>query len=307
MVCGRRGGPAARSMLSPPTRLLPVTAPLEHPPADPPAMAGLLDRIRRAQRPPLHALTPAEARAAYDSRRRGAGPAARRCPGAGPDSARRRRPRHCRPGCTPPSHDRLPVLLYLHGGGFVIGGLETHDSLCRQLALRSGGAVLALDYRLAPEHRFPPPSTTPGPHCTGWPAPAPHALGLDGRRWPWAATAPAARWPRWRPACPRHRPAAGAAAADHAGHRGPPTRLAPAVRQRLPAGRGHHRLVLRPLHRPPPPRDWRFAPLLADEVDGVAPACVLLAECDPLVDEGLAYADRLRGRRAGGTGAGAAA
>jgi acetyl esterase len=40
--------------------------------------------------------------------------------------------------------------------------------------------------------------------------------------------------------------------------------------------------------------DWRFAPLLADDLDGVAPACVLLAECDPLVDEGLAYADRLR-------------
>jgi acetyl esterase len=41
-------------------------------------------------------------------------------------------------------------------------------------------------------------------------------------------------------------------------------------------------------------RDWRFAPLEADDLDGVAPACVLLAECDPLVDEGLAYADRLR-------------
>jgi acetyl esterase len=40
-------------------------------------------------------------------------------------------------------------------------------------------------------------------------------------------------------------------------------------------------------------RDWRFAPLEA-EVDGVAPACVILAECDPLVDEGIAYADRLR-------------
>jgi hypothetical protein len=41
-------------------------------------------------------------------------------------------------------------------------------------------------------------------------------------------------------------------------------------------------------------RDWRFAPLQADDLDGVAPACVILAECDPLVDEGLAYADRLR-------------
>jgi len=41
-------------------------------------------------------------------------------------------------------------------------------------------------------------------------------------------------------------------------------------------------------------RDWRFAPLEADDLEGVAPACVILAECDPLVDEGLAYADRLR-------------
>ena len=40
--------------------------------------------------------------------------------------------------------------------------------------------------------------------------------------------------------------------------------------------------------------DWRFAPLLTPDLDGVAPACVILAECDPLVDEGIAYADRLR-------------
>jgi acetyl esterase len=40
--------------------------------------------------------------------------------------------------------------------------------------------------------------------------------------------------------------------------------------------------------------DWRFAPLVADSLHGVAPACMILAECDPLVDEGVAYADRLR-------------
>lgn len=49
----------------------------------------------------------------------------------------------------------LPVLLYVHGGGFVVGGLDTHDPPLRQLAHESGWAILAIDYRLAPEHPFP--------------------------------------------------------------------------------------------------------------------------------------------------------
>jgi acetyl esterase len=55
----------------------------------------------------------------------------------------------------PDSTDDVPVVVYLHGGGWVLGGLDTHDGLCRLLADRSGCAVLAVDYRLAPEHPYP--------------------------------------------------------------------------------------------------------------------------------------------------------
>src|SRR5258706_2662587 len=48
-----------------------------------------------------------------------------------------------------------PLLLYFHGGGFVIGDVDTHDPICRYLAARSDWTVVSVDYRLAPEHRYP--------------------------------------------------------------------------------------------------------------------------------------------------------
>jgi acetyl esterase len=49
----------------------------------------------------------------------------------------------------------LPVVLYLHGGGYVLGGLDSHDDVCAELAEQAGVGVVAVAYRLAPEHRFP--------------------------------------------------------------------------------------------------------------------------------------------------------
>ncbi len=256
-------------------------------------MAGLLDRIARAKRPPLHALTPVQARAAYQAGAevldlpRAALPLVRDLLVPGGDGSPR-------PARLYSAHlHPQPALLYLHGGGFVIGSLETHDSLCRQLALRSGCAVLALDYRLAPEHPFPAAVDDT------WAAldallHQPQAYGIESLRAIGGDSAGGTL---------------AAVGALHARDRGWPLSLQLLITPGTTAhaDTGSHRLFGQgflldaatiawmfdhtiPYHHRP---DWRFAPLNAD-VDSVAPACIILAECDPLVDEGLAYADRLR-------------
>src|SRR5690606_1935404 len=57
----------------------------------------------------------------------------------------------------PTDQKALPVIVFVHGGGWVFGSLESHDASARQLARESGHAVLAVDYRLAPEHPYPAP------------------------------------------------------------------------------------------------------------------------------------------------------
>ena len=256
-------------------------------------MAGLLDRIQRVRRPPLHALTPAQAREAYAAAAEvldlPRAPLARVQALTLPGGDGLPRPARLYAGST----EARPALLYLHGGGFVIGGLETHDSLCRQLALRSDCAVIALDYRLAPEHPFPAAVddtwaalqaliASPQAHgiqclcavggdSAGGTLAAVAALHARDRGWPLALQLLITPGTTAHADTPSHRLFGQGFLLDAA-------TIAWMFDHTLP----HH-------HR----RDWRFAPLEA-EVDGVAPACVILAECDPLVDEGLAYADRLR-------------
>lgn len=260
-----------------------------------PRMAGLLERIRRANRPPFHTMPAHEARRAYEAaaevldlpRARVAEVRDLHLPAADGTPLRARLYR--------PSDEARGTLLYLHGGGFTVGSLETHDSLCRQLALQSQASVVALDYRLAPEHRFP---TAVDDAWAAMRRLADEAasFGLDGNRLAVGGDSAGGTL--------------AAACAIHARDLGLPLRLqlliTPGTAARADSASyhlfGHGFLLDRTTvdwffdHYIDADRrhDWRFAPLEAEDLDGVAPACVLLAECDPVTDEAVAYADRLR-------------
>jgi acetyl esterase len=260
-----------------------------------PRMAGVLDRIRRANAPPFYTLGVPEARAAYVAASevlevpRAALPRVEEISVPAGDGASLAARLYA------PTRERLPVLLYLHGGGFTIGNLDTHDCLCRQLALRSGAAVMALDYRLAPEHRFPV-AVEDAWAAMAWLATHSADLGLDGTRLAVGGDS------------------AGGTLAAVCGLHARDTGLALRLQLLITPGTAaalqssSHRLFANGFLLEAAGiewffdhyidrnarHDWRFAPLIADSLEGVAPACVILAECDPLVDEGVAYADRLR-------------
>lgn len=259
-------------------------------------MQGVIERMARARQPALHSLTPAGARAAYEK-------------GAGvlevprPDLARvEDLTIAARDGVAlparlyAPSGGRLPVLVYFHGGGFTVGSIATHDTLCRVLARKGGCAVVSVGYRLAPEHRFPTASDDAWDAVRAVAREA-AALGLDGTRLAVGGDSaggtlaavcgvmardeglPLALQLLFYPGTTAHQ--------DTASHR----RFAagPLLDEALIAW-FFGQYVRTPADR----EDWRFAPLNADDVEGVAPAWIGLAEADPLVDEGIAFADKLR-------------
>jgi len=258
-------------------------------------MAGILEGVRRVNRPPFHAMTVAEARAAYVAATEVL---------EVPRAALQRIEEFDLPAADgtalparlyAPSREALPMLLYLHGGGFTIGNFATHDSLCRQLAMRAHVAVVALEYRLAPEHRFPC-AVFDAWSAMQWLRERGGTLGLDPTRLAVAGDSAGATL--------------AAVCAIRARDLGQALRLQVLI---TPGTAAHadtasHKLFANGFllesagiewffehyidrHQR---TDWRFAPLLADALDGVAPAILILAECDPLVDEGIAYGDRLR-------------
>ncbi|MGA8785049.1 MAG: alpha/beta hydrolase [Polaromonas sp.] len=261
-----------------------------------PAMRDVLSRMARAGRLPFHALTPAQARAAYEA---GSGvleiskPILARVEDFGIPA---------RDGLAlsarlyAPSFEHLPVLLYFHGGGFTIGSIATHDVLCRQLSHLAGCAVVSVDYRLAPEHKFPAAANDAW-DALQWLSAHAENMGLDAARLAVGgdsaggtlaamcavlardAGLPLALQLLFYPGCAAHQ--------DTPSHR----KFAQGfVLEEKSITWFFNQYVRSPADRD----DWRFAPLNAPDVDGVAPAWFGLAECDPLVDEGVMYADKLR-------------
>ncbi|MEK9950947.1 MAG: alpha/beta hydrolase [Curvibacter sp.] len=261
-----------------------------------PAMHQLLDRMARTRQLPLHALTPQQARQVYEM-----GSGMLDIPGH--KLARvQELAIPTRDGATiaarlyAPTQERLPVLLYFHGGGFTIGSVATHDALCRHLSHLAHCAVVSVDYRLAPEHKFPT-AAHDAVDALQWLAREAGALGLDGSRIAVGgdsaggtlaivcaieardAGLPLALQLLFYPGCAAHQ--------DTPSHK--------TFAEGFVIGEAQITYFFNHYVNSPADReDWRFAPLLAHDVDGVAPAWIGLAECDPLVDEGVLYADKLR-------------
>jgi acetyl esterase len=261
-----------------------------------PQVVELLERVARSPLPLYHTVPPHVARRLYRDTRAALSPPppevaeARLMVFRGAIAARAYRPLHC------DRNEALPCLVFFHGGGWVIGDLDTHDVLCRSLANGARCAVFSIDYRLAPEFPFPAAvedcvaatsfifsnakALKVNPGCV--------AVGGDSAGANLATVV--------------------ALSLRDAGGPAPCFQLLiyPATDQRCELGsharngegylltkdsiayfRGHY------LPRRADWTDWRASPLLAPSLAGLPPAFVLTAGFDPLLDEGRAYAERL--------------
>ena len=261
-------------------------------------MRSVLERMARVRRKSMHELPPREARAVYEASADVLELPRRPLPRAldlhvpADDGT----PLPARLYSSADSRDGAPgVLLYLHGGGFTVGSVDTHDILCRELAALSGWAVLSLGYRLAPEHRFPVAADDAWAGLR-WLAEQRTSLGLADAKL--AVGGDSAGGTLATVNAIRARDAGLPLALQLLFYPGTAARQDSDSHRRY--GRG---LVLEAAHiefffdqyiAASDRDDWRFAPLIAPDLEGLAPAWIALAECDPLFDEGIAYADKLR-------------
>ena len=188
-------------------------------------------------------------------------------------------------------HNPRGLLLFFHGGGFVIGDLDTHDEPCRQVALESGATVLSVDYRLAPEHPFPASIEDAWIVLQKLHA-EPELYGSDQI----AVIGDSAGGNLAAVLAILARDAGIDLAMQILVY--PMTDVldeSPSMREN---GQGEYVVTEDVIawfasHYRPDATDWRASPMLAESLEGVAPALVITAQYDPLRDQGIAYARRL--------------
>jgi acetyl esterase len=263
-----------------------------------PQVQWLLDLVKQADRPMLDSLSPPEARKQFDETMPAldAKPAPMaevrdlQAPGPhGPIPLRFYRPEGA--GAAPG-----PLLVFYHGGGWVIGGLQSHDAVCRALAAKAHCRVVSVDYRLAPEHKFPA-AVDDAFAALQWIAGNAAAFGADAKRI--AVGGDSAGGNLSAVVAQLARAAGGPALCFQ-------LLIYPATDLR--GGTASHRDFAEGYFLTSQLMRWFFghyvrteadkadllaSPLLAKSLAGLPPALVVTAGFDPLQDEGKAYAERL--------------
>jgi len=191
----------------------------------------------------------------------------------------------------------LPGLMYFHGGGWVIGDLDTHDVLCRQLTAEAGVTVVNVDYRLAPEHKFPAAADDAWA-ATRWTVAHASEFGVDAGRLAVGGDSAGGNL--------------AAVVALQARYTGatiiklqvlvyPVTDVAAESRSYQDFSEGYmltresmRWFTAHYLAAAGQANDWRVSPLRASSHAGLPPALVVTAGFDPLRDEGAAYAAKLQ-------------
>ncbi len=200
----------------------------------------------------------------------------------------------------PGAREPAPMLVFFHGGGFVFGDLQTHDSFCRMLCRSAASHVLAIDYRLAPEHPFPA-AVEDARAALAWAHEHAEELGADPARVGVAGDSAGGNL--------------AAVVAQLSAHDGgpapalqlliyPATDMSTRRRSRDLFAEGFflsdtemgwfERSYLGPASGTDVVLDPRVSPMLAEDLSGLAPAIVITAGFDPLRDEGEDYAHALR-------------
>jgi acetyl esterase len=257
--------------------------------------------FQEAGRPPYETVSPAEARELYLKGRAVTNP--------GPPELK-----SVQPLAIPSPHGSIPArvytpmrlrktdglapcLVFFHGGGWVIGDLDSHDVVCRKLADEGQLIVISVDYRLAPEHKFPA-AVEDAVMATKWIADNPSQLGIDASRLTVGGDSAGGNLAAVVAISARDGNGPDISgqvliypaidfALTHPSHREPETSIL-LTHSVIRWFRDHYLTGAADVH------DWRASPARAGTLIGLPPAYVLTAGADPLRDEGDEYAHRLK-------------